>query len=317
MLTIQQAVTMLKEQDDFSILLHAYPDGDAVGSGYALCYALRKLGKRANVICTHTIPKSYFFLTDGYEPQEFTPKTIVAVDVASPKLLGDLQAEYENNVLLCIDHHATNSGYAKHTLLDASSASNTEIILQVIEAMGVEVDAYIANCIYTGISTDTGCFRHSNTTPQCHLTTAQMMAKGADVELVNRYMFDTKSRSRIAIEKSILDSLEFFCEGSVAFITVTKQMREEAGIADGELEGITSIPRSVEGVQIGCTLRETDSGTYKVSIRSRSGLNAAEICAKFGGGGHPCAAGCAFTCSLEEVKAALLTECQKALEDAQ
>jgi phosphoesterase RecJ-like protein len=314
MLTIQQAVTMLKEQDDFSILLHAYPDGDAVGSGYALCYALRKLGKRANVICTHTIPKSYFFLTDGYEPQEFTPKTIVAVDVASPKLLGDLQAEYENNVLLCIDHHATNSGYAKHTLLDASSASNTEIILQVIEAMGVEVDAYIANCIYTGISTDTGCFRHSNTTPQCHLTTAQMMAKGADVELVNRYMFDTKSRSRILIEKYILDSLEFFADGKIAFITVTKAMREKAGLADGELEGITSIPRQVEGVIIGCTIRETDKGDYKVSIRSRLGVDASKICGLFGGGGHPCAAGCNFDCSLEQVKEHLISSCTAALE---
>ncbi|MBR3844265.1 MAG: bifunctional oligoribonuclease/PAP phosphatase NrnA, partial [Clostridia bacterium] len=100
---------------------------------------------------------------------------------------------------------------------------------------------------------------------------------------------------------------------AIAFITVTKAMREAAGIADGELEGITSIPRQVEGVIIGCTIRETDNGGYKVSIRSRGDINAATICAQFGGGGHPCAAGCSFTCSLEEVKTMLLEKCREAL----
>jgi phosphoesterase RecJ-like protein len=317
MMTVERTADWLISHDNFEILLHAYPDGDAIGSGYALCYALRKLGKKANVLCTHTIPKSYYFLTDGYEEQSFTPQTVVAVDVASPKLLGDLQEEYGEKVMLCIDHHATNSGYAQHTLLNADSASNTENVLQVIQAMGVAVDAYIANCIYTGISTDTGCFRHSNTNPRCHITAAQMMEKGADVELINRLMFDTKSRSRILIEKYILDSLEFFADGKIAFITVTKDMREKVGLADGELEGITSIPRQVEGVVLGCTIRETDQGDFKVSIRSRLGVDASAICATFGGGGHPCAAGCNFACSLQQVKEQLVKACTNALEKAQ
>ncbi len=317
MISLSQVASYLKEHDHFHIYLHAYPDGDTIGSGLALCYALRSLGKKANVLCSHPIPNSYFFITDSYEDMDFEPQTLITTDVASLTLLGKLGEELEGKIDLAIDHHGTNQLFANTTYVDASAASNAQIILQLLDQLEVPLNGYLADCIYTGVSTDTGCFKHTNTDAACHLVAARLMEAGAQVEIINQYMFDTKSRSRIAIEKSILDSLEFFCDDAVAFITVTKAMRDKAGIADGELEGITSIPRSVEGVQIGCTLRETDSGTFKVSIRSRAGLNAADICAKFGGGGHPCAAGCSFTCSLQEVKAALLTECQKTLEAAQ
>ena len=315
MMTLSQVAQFLKERDDFSIYLHAYPDGDTIGSGYALCYALRSMGKKANVVCAHPIPSSYFFITDSYKDMALEPKTLVTTDVAGLSLLGGLGKSLEGKIHLAIDHHGTNQGFAKNTYVDASCASNAQIILALLDEMGISLNGYLADCIYTGISTDTGCFKHTNTDAPCHLAAARLMEAGANVEVINRYMFDTKSRSRIAIEKSILDSLEFFHDGEIALITVTKAMRDEAGIAEGELEGITSIPRSVEGVQIGCTLRENNDGGYKVSVRSRSGLNAAAICANFGGGGHPCAAGCSFTCSLEEVKEQLISQCVQALEE--
>ncbi len=315
-MTIADIARFLTERDKFTILLHIYPDGDTIGSGYALCYALRALGKQANVVCAHAIPSSYFFITDSYQPENFVTETVIAADVATPKLLGALAEQYPL-VDLCIDHHGTNSQYAEHSYIDASSASNAEIVLQVIQALGLPIDRYIATCIYTGLSTDTGCFKHSNTTAFSHLVAAMLMEAGADVERINQYMFDTKSRQRIAIEKSILDSLEYFANGKIAFITVTKAMREAAGIADGELEGITSIPRQVEGVAIGCTIRETDSGDYKVSVRSRSTINSADICGIFGGGGHPCAAGCTFTCDLTSLKEQLSAACLQALEKEQ
>ena len=312
-MTLADVARFLKERDCYTILLHAYPDGDTIGSGYALCYALRKLGKQANVVCAHPIPRSYFFITDGYAPQEFDTQTVVATDVATPKLLGDLAQQYPQ-VDLCIDHHGTNSLYAEQTYVDKDSASNAEIVLEVIEAMGLPIDRYIATCVYTGLSTDTGCFKHTNTTPKTHVVAAMLMEAGANVEQIHQYMFDTKSKARLAIEKSILDSLEYHADGKVAFITVTKAMREAAGIAESDLEGITSIPRQVEGVAIGCTIRESDKGDFKVSIRSRSTINAADICGKFGGGGHPCAAGCTFTCDLATVKAQLAAACGQALE---
>ncbi len=311
--TLSNVAKFLNERDHFHIYLHAYPDGDTIGSGFALCYALRSIGKHANVVCAHPIPSSYFFITEEYEDMDFNPETFVTVDVASLALLGDLGEGMENKIDLAIDHHGTNQLFAKQSYVDSSQASNAQIIRELLDEMMVPMDRYLANCLYTGLSTDTGCFKHANTDEECHLVAATLIMDGAQIDLINQYMFDTKSRSRIAIEKDILDSLEFFEEGTIAFITVTKAMRDNAGIADGELEGITSIPRSVEGVIIGCTLRETDNGTFKVSVRSRNEIDAAAICAHFGGGGHPCAAGCSFSCSLEEVKAQLLAKCKEAL----
>ncbi len=312
-MNLHNVACFLKERDCFTILLHAFPDGDTIGSGYALCYALRQLGKRANVVCAHPIPPSYFYITDDYAPQQFETQTVIATDVASLKLLGCLSEQY-SKVDLCIDHHGTNSMYALQSYVDSNAASNAEIVLEIVETLGVAIDRYIANCVYTGLSTDTGCFKHTNTNSKCHVVAAMLMEAGAEVELIHQYMFDTKSRARIAIEKDILDSLEYYADGKIAFITVTKAMRDAVGIADGELEGITSIPRQVEGVAIGCTIRETDNGDYKVSVRSRSTINSADICAKFGGGGHPCAAGCTFTCNLESLKQQLVAACGQALE---
>lgn len=317
MMTVQETAALLQAHDRYEIHIHAYPDGDTIGSGYALCYALRSMGKCANVVCAHPIPASYFFITDSYEPMVFEPETLVTTDVASLSLLGSEGSNYEGRIFLAIDHHGTHKQFAQHCLVNSQAASNAEIILDLLNALDIPVDKYLANCIYTGLSTDTGCFKHTNTTAHCHRVAAQMMDAGADVELINQYMFDTKSRSRIAIEKSILDSLEFHRNGQLAFITVTKQMRDDAGIAEGDLEGITSIPRQVEGVLIGGTIRENDKGEYKVSLRSRSGINAAEICAQFGGGGHPCAAGCQFACSLDQVKSQLIDACTAVLEELQ
>ncbi len=312
-ISLADAAALLQSGDRFCILLHAYPDGDTIGSGYALCRALRALGKQANVRCAHAISPLYGFITDRCPPQAFSPQTYVAVDVASLPLLGQNGEDYAGKIALCIDHHGTNTGYARHTLVDPAAAATAELVLSLIDCLGVPIDAFLADCIYTGLSTDTGCFRYTNTTATSHRIAARMMEAGANVARINEAMFDVKSRSRIAIEKSILDTLEYYDDGKIAFITITRQMREQTGVADGDLEGITSLPRSVEGVLVGCTLRENDCGEFKVSVRSREPVNSAQICATLGGGGHPCAAGCRLACPLPQAKERLLSACREAL----
>lgn len=306
---IKTAAELLMTHDCFHILLHAYPDGDTIGSGFALCQALRSLGKKANVICSHKIPKAYSYITDEYTPQDFEPQTFIAVDVADLHLIGKDGDSYRNKILLCIDHHAINQKYAKYSIVDPSAAANCEIIVKVIGAMGVKLDRKMAACIYTGISTDTGCFKYTNTTASSHRIAADMMEKGIDTAEINRIMFDTKSRSRFEIERMILDTMEFYFEGRAAVITITEEMKRLSGTSDGDLEGITSLPRQVEGVLIGITLRQKDEHTYKVSVRSHAPVDAAELCGKFNGGGHVRAAGCTLTGTLDEVKAKILSVC--------
>ena len=163
-INVEKCAGLLKKESDFAILCHAHPDGDTLGSGFALLRALQKLGKRAKLLCDDEIPSKYEYLYSDIESRDFEEKYIIAVDVATENLLGGLQEKYAGRVDLCIDHHGTNTDYAKNLLLNADAAANCEIILKVIKALGVVIDKKMAECLYTGLTTDTGCFRYSSTT---------------------------------------------------------------------------------------------------------------------------------------------------------
>lgn len=288
---IETACEFLRGHDDYLILTHASPDGDTIGSGWALVMLLKKLGKRARVVCPDNIPKKFDYLTVPAE--DFEPRTVVSVDVADPKLLGGLAGEYGGRVELCIDHHVSNVGYSRLLYLDEYAAATCECIYDLACALEIEVDKPLANALYTGIATDTGCFRFSNTTRKTHRIASELLSIGADSAEINDVMFETKSRARIEIERLVLDSMIFCCGGRGAVIVITQDMLLSSGCSEDDLEGITALPRTVEGVDIGVTVREKpERGVFRVSVRTRSSVDAREFCARFGGGGHIRAAGC-------------------------
>ena len=177
----------------------------------------------------------------------------------------------------------------------------------MINELGTKITPYMASCLYTGIATDTGCFKFSNTTPRSHRYAAELIEKGADYGEINRVMFEVKSRGRIAMEREVLENIEFYYGGRCAVITVTRDMIKETGCPLGDLDGVTAMSRQIEGVQIGVTIKEKPDGKYKVSLRTFEPYNAADICAVFGGGGHIRAAGCEFSCDIESAKRQLLS----------
>jgi phosphoesterase RecJ-like protein len=174
--------------------------------------------------------------------------------------------------------------------------------------MNIDITKQIADCLYTGVSTDTGCFRYTNTTADTLRIAADLLELGADNVFINKVMFETKTKKKIALEREIYDTIEYCCDDKCAIISVTSEMKKKLGVGDDELEGLASIPRQIEGVLVGITMRERDEGGFKVSVRSDSHVNAAEFCARFGGGGHAAAAGCTVKGSLEEAKARLIAE---------
>ena len=306
MMELREAAALLKASDDILILSHQYPDGDTLGAAAALCRALQKLGKRARCDCADEICPKYRYLFEGVGPQQFQPKMVVAVDVADKKLLGPLEEVYEGKIDLCIDHHGSHAPYAKNTYVDSTAAATCEIIRDVVDLLGVPMDTWIASCIYTGISTDTGCFRYTNATPKTYRVAADMMEVGVDAAEINRVMFDTKSRARLEMERSVLESIEFFFEDRCAVAEISLEMVRRSKALESDLEGLAAIPRQVEGVLVGITLREKEDGGYKVSVRTQPPMNAASICREFGGGGHPGAAGCNIELPREEAKKALV-----------
>ncbi len=314
MITRSEAADFLREADQILILSHQYPDGDTLGSATALCRGLQKMGKHAMIRCSDAIVLKYRYLFSGVEEETFPPETVVAVDIADLQLIGEPnQSLYGDRVDLCIDHHPSNSDYAKRTCLDAKAAATCEIIFDLLNLLGVEIDSVIADSLYTGITTDTGCFKYINVTPTTYRIAADLVEKGADGHRINRVMFDTKSRARIDMERCVMDTIRYFYDNRVAVIKITNEMIASTGAAEGDIEGLASIPRAIEGVVIGVTIREKAGGGYKISLRAQPPQNASEICAVFGGGGHAGAAGCTFNTTLEEAEKQMLAEIGKHL----
>lgn len=311
---LQGVLKALKESDNFTILTHKSPDGDTLGCGFALCAFLRKLGKHANVVNNDTIPKRYDFLCDWYSPEEFEEEFVIAVDVADNKLLGDNLKRYQEPgaVDLCIDHHVSNTGYAKDTYLDSSAGAAAMIIYEIIsEADGITKQ--IASCLYTGIATDTGCFKFENTDSRAHYYAAKLIEAGADFYHINRRMFEVKSKNVVAAERAITSEMKFFCQERVAVNVISLSVLQKYGVELSEIESISSFPLTIEGVCAGVTVKEKATGVYKISLRTTDELNASEICKMFGGGGHIRAAGCELKGELYEVIEKLITKISECL----
>ncbi len=312
-MSYSEAAEFLRKNDNFYILIHVNPDGDAVGSGFGLCNVLRSIGKKANVLCSDPFPKRYAYITDGYEPMKFSPKTIVTVDLADTKLFGKELSAYSEYVDLAIDHHISNTWYAAKTVLNGSAAAACEVLYEIFTAGGFEIDSKTSACLYTGLATDTGCFRFENTTPRAHVIASELMQNDVPFARINHVLFDIKSKARLLVEQHVINTVETYLDDRCAIIAVTAETMEETGLAKEEFEGLASIPMQIEGVDIGVTIKEKEPGKFKVSMRSSEAVNVSEICGKLGGGGHIRAAGCTVEGDLEQVKMKVLSVIAPAL----
>ena len=315
-LTVQQMAQRLCAANNVLILCHKNPDGDTIGCGSALYYALCALGKTAAVLCSDAVPSRYAFADPRLFKGEFEPQTVVAVDVASIQLFGENNGvpQYTRHIDLCIDHHAGNSGYAEFTLLDGKAAAAAELLFEVIREMGVALTPHIADCLYTGLSTDTGCFKFSSTTANTHLVAAKLIEAGAHVEELNTLLFDTKPRARMEAERIARNHLEYHLDGQCALIYLTRDEIEQSKVDPADLEELTGLPISIEGVKVGLTLRQQPGGSYRISVRTAKGVDACAIASRLGGGGHARAAGCELLGNLDNAKNAILAEVEAELK---
>ena len=292
--TLQAAAAMLLSFDRVLILCHRNPDGDTIGSAAALCRAYLNMGRQAKIFCHDAFPEKFSYLLP--EMPDFAPEHIVSVDVADPALLGSRTEEMLNNrpIALSIDHHPTHKQFAQTLCLEEHSASCCEIIRVLLGEMGCPVTKEIADCIYTGAATDTGCFKFSNTSPRTHRIAAEMIEAGADYVTINKVMFDTKTFPELKLEQLALEQLWLSEDGKIAVLTITSDMLEKTGVRETELDAITALPRKIAGVEAGITIKQRGENEFKVSVRTGETLDASRICGKFGGGGHARAAGCQF-----------------------
>ena len=312
---LREAEAFLKNCDNVYILIHQSPDGDCIGAGFALNDILRSMGKKSAVLCCDTFPKKFDFITNIENNADFTPDTIISVDVADTKLLGKYQEIYGDKVQLCIDHHISNTGYAEKTLLDAKASAACEVLYRLVRFMGIEISDYTAQCLYTGIATDTGCFRFENAGAETHETVADIMRNHKlNYAKINREMFDIKSVGMLKMESAVINVMEYYLDGKVTMICITNELLESLGVDASDLDGCSSLPLKVEGVEVGITIREKAPDSYKISMRSTGDVNVSEICRTLGGGGHVKASGCAMDGNIEDIKKILVEAVRKGME---
>ena len=305
----------LDSHDNYLILTHKSPDGDTLGSAFALCGVLRDMGKKANIVNNENLPVRYNFLYEDYYVQDFEVETVIAVDIADTKLFGSRLQKYADKVDVCIDHHVSNTHYAKETLLDPEASAAALVLYEFFRSQGIRPSKLQAKCLYTGIATDTGCFKFENTTPKAHMAAADLMRYGFNFSKINRKMFDIKSKERLKVEQMMIAEMEYFFEDRCSVICLTTQMMNESGVEPAEFDGLAAIPLSVDGVIVGITIKQRHENVYKLSVRTTDEMDASEFCSRFGGGGHIRAAGCEIEGTLEEVKSRVLDAVRETLEE--
>lgn len=316
MLTCKEAAARIGGWDDILVICHENPDGDALGSMFGLVRGLRSLGKRAGWYCASPMPEKFAYLFQGLEEIDFAPEHIVTVDAADSKLLGDAWDRFGDRIEMAIDHHGTHVPFAKERWVEPGSAATAEMVWLLLKELGAEPDEAAAGCLYTGMATDTGCFRYRNVTPRTLRAAADALEAGAPAGDINQRNFETRTRASMEAEKLITDTLEFHCGGRLAIIQLPQFVYESTGASENELDGVESLPRQIEGVLIGVTVKERPEGKIKISLRSNPPVNAADICGRFGGGGHPGAAGCSFEgIAMDEARQRMLTVCREYLQE--
>ena len=305
-LTVQEAAARLRQMDNVLLLTHVRPDGDTIGSAAALCQALRDMGKTAYLLYNPEITDTYApYAAPYWAAEDFVPEHIVSADIAALNLLPDNAAAYASRVELAIDHHGSQEFFAAETCLDADAAACGEIVYRVIQELTAVTPA-IAMLLYVAISTDTGCFVYANTTADTHRIAAELLETGIDVGPVNKVLFRTKSKTRLAMEARMVADMELYDGDRVVVMSIPLSLRQELHATEADIEELSSLAALVEGTDCGITLRELKPGKVKLSLRTGPRVDACAVCQRLGGGGHKAAAGATVDGTLEDAKALIL-----------
>jgi len=275
------------------VLCHRNPDPDTLGSAFALKILLEHFGSRAVVACCDEASKKYDFITGGesLEYKEDAYERIIAVDVASPAQLGGLE-RLAKNVDMTIDHHSMNTRFSPY--FEHFCAACAEIIMELArDVMGVfdELPTQFYNCVYAGISGDTGCFKYSNTTVRTMTYGAELIYKGIDFAEINRIIFDAKTQGEVRAQRLVCEKMELLENGRLALVIITENDKKENNLSENDIADAVNQIRSIDTVKVAISAKEAKNGIYSLSTRSNCELDVACICSSVGGGGHTRAAG--------------------------
>ena len=318
-MTLDTIFEEIKKAEKIVILTHESPDGDAVASSLSVKVALKKLGKKADVIIPQC-PKDFKFLPEAEKIKENSEITeydlAISVDCSDLKrLIGGKEYFETAKKTIQIDHHSVNSMFADLNYVDPVSPACCQILIGMFEYFGVEIDKELGSCILTGILTDTGGFQYSGVTPETFEFASELLRKGVNISRICQKVLRNKSKAHCELTKLIYNRMEFFEDGKIVIAYINLEDMENANAEFGDDDGLVEIERDIEGVEVAVLLKQKEgTNGYKASLRSKENVNVSDICFLLGGGGHPRAAGCFINGELEQAKTKILTAIKQGMK---
>lgn len=320
---LAEAAAFIRERDDFLVVSHVQPDGDAISSTVATAWLLDKLGKKYKMYNDGPVPSRLGYLwnsgaiaTAASGKPQAGYRNVILVDCADFARSGAAKEWFaEGAELLNIDHHPTNDGFGSVNLLRSEAAATAEILYDLIGTFGLAPDKDAATAIYTGLMTDTGGFRYSNTSPHVMDVASRLLAAGADGPTLAELLLERMTMGQMRMLQRALARLAFSDDQRIGWLWVTGDDLSETGASNEDLEGLVNYPRNIEGVEVGLLFKQTAPDSVKVSLRSAGLVNVAEVAQRFGGGGHVRAAGCRLSSPLEEAIGQVVGAIREAMEE--
>lgn len=309
-ITLLTIAEKLKNAQSVLILSHENPDGDTLGAAVGLAISLQLLGKPVFCACCDEVPKGLEFIPEYGKLKFIKPEkredipavdTVVTVDIASKSMLCDIYEWLDGKIDIKIDHHSNSEEFATLNYIDPTAASATEIIFDLSKLLGT-CTKEVCTPLYAGLISDTGCFRHSNTTYKTFAVASEMAGLGVDMQGVNKSLFNNRQASEIIGTSIAMLNMKFFFEGRAVIMLITTEMMDNYGLSESDFGDVSGLGRTISGVWVSISLKQTrsDEKTFKISVRSDENFDASAFCEKFGGGGHLRAAGAKFTADSPE-----------------
>ena len=294
---------LIELNDEFIILPHKSPDGDAIGSSVALKKALEDNGKKGYIVLDDDIPLNLQFLAaEKYSLKVFNElnhqaKVVITIDSSDVTRFNERYTLLENRTVLNIDHHVTNTKYGDiNYVKDASSVG--ELIYELLTELDYSINRTVANAIYVAISTDTGSFKYSNTSKNTFKIASELREK-LDFELINRELYQKVLLDNVLLKNKVLGTLKVYKE-KIGIVFLTNEMIMTLGLEDADTDGIVEEVRNINGISVAIFIKQ-DGDQYKVSFRSKLDFDVSALALEFNGGGHPKAAGCTMNGPLDQI----------------
>lgn len=301
----------------FLLLAHLYPDGDVLGSQLGLGLSLRAAGRHTVFACLHPVPAPYQFLPGAAEVQQWKEgqggyDVVVTLDCPDPSRVGGLLdgCRHPDTRVLNIDHHVDNGRYGDVNWVNPGAAATGEMVFELIEAAGLPLTREVAVNLYTAIVTDTGSFRYANTMPATFRIAARLVEAGAEPAEIGIRLYEARHLAGLHLLGRILQQVETSGDGAIAWVVIDRSQTASPDLL--EAEDFITYPRSLRTAKVAVLFRELP-GEVKVSLRAKGEVNVAKIAARFGGGGHPNAAGVVLSGDVAGAKTRVLGAVREAL----